>query len=262
MAKWRAIHADISTSGQVNNLTEFEKLLFTWMIPHADDWGILTGDPVELKLKVMPGTDRQSQEIADALRHIQEVGLIWQYQPDGEGPLVQFCKWDDHQPIRKDRRQPCEHTLYTDACQLPTSAGHCPAEPGKDGLYQTRQDIDKRREDGAASRDPRLDHEAIIGYKGIAHLHVPTALRDDWIACAEEVGTEKLLAFTKEWIGNGWNKQNVNGIMEYARKGGGGGKRAKSSRRDLSPERIAQRAEFDRVAEERQRERDGQYADA
>ena len=80
-------------------------------------------------------------------------------------------------------------------------------------------------------RDTRLDHPAIVGYRSLARLHVAIALRDDWIACAEEIGTEKLLGFTKEWIGRGWNKQNVLGIMDYARKGG---KDAKRGQRELT----------------------------
>ena len=140
MAKWRALHGDISTSGQVNRLTEFEQLLFTWMIPHADDWGVLTGDLMELKLKVMPGTDRQSQEVDAALNHIEEVGLIWRYEPDGEGPLIQFRKWDGHQPIRKDRRLSPENTPYLDFCQLPANAGQSREKTGYTILDHTIPD--------------------------------------------------------------------------------------------------------------------------
>jgi len=165
MAKWRAIHADISTSGQVNKLTEFEKLLFTWMIPHADDWGVLTGDLMELKLKVMPGTDRQSQELDDALTQIEKVGLIWRYEPDTEGPLIQFRKWDNHQPIRKDRRQDPEHTLYPAFCQLPTKAGQSRAKTGHTILDKTIPDKTISSPKKKPGKKPDTPHHRVVaGY--------------------------------------------------------------------------------------------------
>jgi hypothetical protein len=224
MAKWRAIHSDISTSEQVDQLTEFEQLFFTWMIPHADDWGVITGKVRELKLKVLPGSDRTCQEMTDALGHMEEVGLVWLYEPDNYGPLVQFRRWDSHQPIREDRRKDpekplhYEHPRYPD---FPELAWHNPEKPGNAGQRQAIQDntILDKEDTKTAKRDPRLDHPAIIGYRELARLYVPIALRDDWIACAEKVGTEHLLAVVKEWIAKGYNPRNVQGMMRVAREG-------------------------------------------
>ena len=143
MAKWRALHGDISTSEQVMDLTEFEQLLFTWMIPHADDWGIMTGKPKGVKAKAIPSSERSLEEIDEALGHIEEARLIWRYEANGHGPLIQFKGWDDRQPIRKDRRKDGKYPDH--AGQMPTN------RLTNDGLDKTRLDktiLDKTRQDG------------------------------------------------------------------------------------------------------------------
>ena len=226
MAKWRAIHADISTSGQVNRLTEFEQLLFTWMIPHADDWGILTGDPVELKLKVMPGTARQGQELTDALCHIEEVGLIWRYEPDGEGPLIQFRKWDDHQYIREDRRKPenREHTPYSEYQEMTGNAGQCQAKTA----YSTVQDSIVQNNTPKGEKPKSLFHHwACQCYKHVAHNNIKIPLREGWISFAEEMyadGDEEarfdaLKADLTAYMAKGWYEGNIDWFMKWVRKG-------------------------------------------
>ena len=145
MAKWRALHGDISTSEQVMDLTEFEQLLFTWMIPHADDWGIMTGKPKGVKAKAIPSSERSLEEIDEALGHIEEARLIWRYEANGHGPLIQFKGWDDRQPIRKDRRKDGKYPDH--AGQMPTSGCQMSAK--------TR--LDKTRLDKTIPDDTRQD---------------------------------------------------------------------------------------------------------
>jgi hypothetical protein len=234
MAKWRALHSDISTSGQVDQLTEFEQLLFTWMIPHADDWGVITGDARELKLKVLPGSDRTCQEMTGALRHMEEVGLVWLYEPDDYGPLVQFRRWDTHQPIREDRRKDPEKPLHFEHAHypdFPSLAWHCPAEPGTDRKIPPIQDntiLDK--EDPPTEtrkRDKRLDHWAIKCYQHVARKHVEIALRDRWITFAETQyaqgdDEQKFAAMEtdlQDFIAKGWYKGNIAWFMDWVEQG-------------------------------------------
>lgn len=56
MAKARMIHKKISASTQVNRLTLPARLLFSWMIPHADDEGRIKGEPEYIKAVVVPMT--------------------------------------------------------------------------------------------------------------------------------------------------------------------------------------------------------------
>lgn len=79
----RYISTDISRDKLVNELArdygEFAVLLYTWMIPHAEDDATLSGDPYELRMSVCPGLrDRTDEDVAAALRGMHDVGLlIW-----------------------------------------------------------------------------------------------------------------------------------------------------------------------------------------
>lgn len=103
----RYISTDISRDKLVNELArdygEFAVLLYTWMIPHAEDDATLTGDPYELRMDVIPGLrDRTDEDVAAALRGMHDVGLlIW----DGEQcwfPAEAFYK---HQTYIADKRR-------------------------------------------------------------------------------------------------------------------------------------------------------------
>lgn len=61
-------------------------------------------------------------------------------------------------------------------------------------------------------RDPNLDHPAIIAYREIVHLHIPTSWRQE---VAETVGdVEKWKGIVKAWEGKGFKKGNVEGMLD------------------------------------------------
>ena len=71
-------------------------------------------------------------------------------------------------------------------------------------------------------RDVRLDHPAIVTYKSVAHLNVPITWRD---AVIEAVGDKQVevtewSVLIRDWIGHGWNKANVKGMLDAYRNGG------------------------------------------
>ena len=45
MANRRMIAKSISVSDEANALGDFAALLFTWLIPHSDDYGVIPGSP-------------------------------------------------------------------------------------------------------------------------------------------------------------------------------------------------------------------------
>ncbi|HUW21125.1 MAG TPA: hypothetical protein VMW41_00480 [Candidatus Bathyarchaeia archaeon] len=102
MAKARMLHTKISVSIQVNRLTLPARLLFSWMIPHADDEGRLKGDPEYIKATVTPMTRWSFKKIGEYLNEIKDKGLIYYWQENGEW-FIEFIKWNEHQTIRKDR---------------------------------------------------------------------------------------------------------------------------------------------------------------
>ena len=111
MAKARMLHKKISVSVQVNKLTLPAKLLFTWMISHADDEGKLKGDIEFIKAMVVPMTKWSFKKIKGYLVEMKDQELIYYWQENDEW-LIEFIKWDEHQTIRKDRLIPSNLPSY------------------------------------------------------------------------------------------------------------------------------------------------------
>jgi hypothetical protein len=87
MSRHRSISTDISTDTQVAELAEhgpLPLLLYTWAIPHADDWGRMTGDPRQFKLLVCPGLDLTARDVEQALTLIAEAALWLRYEVGGK----------------------------------------------------------------------------------------------------------------------------------------------------------------------------------
>ena len=101
MSRHRSISTDIGTDSRVAELAEhgpLPLLLFTWAIPHADDWGRMTGDPRQFKLLVCPGLEVTAKDVEQALTHIAEVGLWLRYEAAGKW-YIAFApsSWFRHQ---------------------------------------------------------------------------------------------------------------------------------------------------------------------
>jgi len=112
MAKARMLHKKISVSIQVNELSLPAKLLFSWMIPHADDQGRLRGNPEYIKAVVVPMTRWSFKKIKEYLNETANKGLIYYWQEKNEW-FIEFVKWDKHQTIRKDRFIPSDLPSYS-----------------------------------------------------------------------------------------------------------------------------------------------------
>jgi len=102
MNKRRMLHAKISVSSQVNRLCLPARLLFTWMIAHADDEGRLKGDVEAVKALVVPMVRWSFKTLQSYLEAMKREGLIYRWQENNEW-FIEFVKWTDHQYIQKDR---------------------------------------------------------------------------------------------------------------------------------------------------------------
>lgn len=96
------LHKKISVSAQVNKLSLPARLLFTWMIPHADDEGRLKGDPEFIKATVVPMTKWSFKTVRNYLEELKNQRLIYYWEENQEW-FIEFVKWNEHQQIRKDR---------------------------------------------------------------------------------------------------------------------------------------------------------------
>lgn len=90
MSRKRYISTDMSKSGKLEELArragDYGVLLFTWMIPHFDDWGRMEGEPDKVFFEVTPrfamlGKTPEDAERAIAAMH--DIGLITWYEVDG-----------------------------------------------------------------------------------------------------------------------------------------------------------------------------------
>ncbi len=116
MSRRRYLSTDISIDTAVNRLArtagDFAVMLYTWMIPHCDDDGIVHGDAEEIILQVIPGRrDKKIEDVTAALAAMQEQGLIeW----DQEGrcarfPAGSFYKYQTY--IKPERRRGAQQNI-------------------------------------------------------------------------------------------------------------------------------------------------------
>lgn len=96
MANKRMLSKSISTSIKVNSVDEFSQLLFTWMIPHTDDFGRMDGEPEVVKALVMPMTRRSIKDFIKSLVSLASIGLIDWYFSDGK-KVIEIVNADEHQ---------------------------------------------------------------------------------------------------------------------------------------------------------------------
>lgn len=171
MASRRMLATSISVSEQVAALRDdFTRLLFTWMIAHADDWGVLTGSAAKVKALVMPMSDHSMSEVEAAIADMEAHELIWRYAgPDGR-PWVQFRTWEEHQQGLHKRTAPkvpryadvsgnCAEPMgYTK--EIPGNSGNVRELPSEQNRIGTEEK--RREEEGGGADAPTSDADAGI----------------------------------------------------------------------------------------------------
>lgn len=142
MSRRRSISTDMGTDPRIAELAEhgaLPVLLYTWAIPHADDWGRLTGDPRQFRLLVCPGFDITASEVDVALTQIAEVGLWLRYVAGGRTyiafPPTAWFKYQNY--VGRDKRK-------KDASSIPA-----PSDPAY------RVTLDNAKQDDTSSAPQR-----------------------------------------------------------------------------------------------------------
>jgi DnaD/phage-associated family protein len=105
MANRRMIAKSISVSDETNSISLFAALLFTWMIPHTDDYGIIAGTAGRIKALVVPRLNQTESDVEAALEEIRAVGLIHRYTHNGHS-YSQFVNFEQHQEGLHKRTSP------------------------------------------------------------------------------------------------------------------------------------------------------------
>lgn len=171
MSRRRYLTSDISRDGRVNRLAmqagDFAVMLYTWMIPHADDQGILRGTPEEIMLEVCPGRrDKTPDDVEASLSVMAELGLIeWDRERNIIGfPPDSFYRYQTYIPAGKRRTAPLAEWLARTAN---ISADQRQTPPKSDD----RRDPPQTAVSPSPSPSPR-DHQQ---QQGRAHAHAHEA---------------------------------------------------------------------------------------
>lgn len=101
------ISKSISLSQQVDSLSIQGQLLFTWLVPHSDDEGRISGNPRYVKAVVIPLKDGPRWAVSSVELYLCEMAdnnLISYWYQGGER-FIEFPNWSLHQTIQSDRAQ-------------------------------------------------------------------------------------------------------------------------------------------------------------
>lgn len=96
------ISKSISTSTRLADVSTFAALLFSWVIPHCDDYGHLEATPKIVKGIVVPLREETAADVEKALASLVAVGLIELYEAEGR-KYLEVTKWEEHQTFKSDR---------------------------------------------------------------------------------------------------------------------------------------------------------------
>jgi hypothetical protein len=158
VAEKRMISKVISISEKVNMLPDiFDMLLFTWIIPHTDDFGRLAGSPAKVKALVVPMLDKSIKEVGDSIQRLHDQGLIHWYEVDGE-KVIQVTNFEKHQQgLHKRTRSkfPDPPDKSNEIRNIPGNSGNFPTFPpeGK-GTEQKGTEENGREEEGKGTESP------------------------------------------------------------------------------------------------------------
>ncbi len=112
----RIIKESIRTSKSINQLTDFQFRLWTYLITYVDDFGRGSADPEILKGFIFPRRNRVTEaDIKNALNKMAGIGCILLYRIDGESYLC-FPRWCDHQQTRSQKSkfpEPTQESLVS-----------------------------------------------------------------------------------------------------------------------------------------------------
>lgn len=100
------IDKKISISEDVATLTTEAQLLFTWMIPHADDAGLLPFSARSIRALVVPMKDWSVEDVGIHLETIAKAKLIEVFNWE-EDKFWKISNFSSHQTLKKDRKPQC-----------------------------------------------------------------------------------------------------------------------------------------------------------
>lgn len=125
----------ISTSRRVNRLPDRSALLYSWLIPHTDDFGRMEGDAMTVRAKVVPMRPSTEQEVEQDLELMAQNGLVVRYEVSGQ-KYLEISNFGSFQTFRSDRPRRAEY---------PDPDGKIPVDNQWDTNDTPKVDISQRK---------------------------------------------------------------------------------------------------------------------
>ncbi len=87
--------------------------------------------------------------------------------------------------------------------------------------FQNTGNSNKLEKPPRQPKDERANHPAIQAYRSVARIHIPIAWRDEVIAVvgSEQADVQRWTELVRAWIGRGYNRQNVVGLLDAYKNG-------------------------------------------
>jgi len=172
MARGRIISKSISTSEKVNRILveklksrKFRQpalgpLLYTWLHPHADDFGRMDGSAYWIKYNVIPCIDISEKEIETILQCIVESELILWYDNGGSKKYIQIIGFEEHQTGLHKRTESKFPGPSEKVREIPGNSGKILVE----GEGKGREEEEKKKKDLCGKPHDKLGEEQQPAY--------------------------------------------------------------------------------------------------
>lgn len=129
----------ISISEKINDLSLKEAFIYTWIIPHLDDWGRISGSPRTLKALVFPMKKEITINIIEnTLTRFKQMGLFLWEEINGEMILqMPFEEFNKHQHITENKRTKSKYPdISSTSPESPRISGESPESPNQFNLIK------------------------------------------------------------------------------------------------------------------------------
>jgi len=198
MAQKRMLNKSISLSAQVNKLNLKEKIIFTWSIPHLDDYGLLDSDPEVIKAMVIPMIKEITmRDINQFVKRAEELGLIVEYQD-----CLEFTGFDNHQSISAEKRAKMKFSKVPKNPQENSGENNNPQKsPLQDKIREDKIREDKLAAQSAAENPAKIINSLIKGFDMVnpsyEKFYANKTQRSALQRMVDKWGAEKVAGFIK-----------------------------------------------------------------
>lgn len=178
MARIRTIKPEFFTSQQIAECSTNARLLFVGMWCFCDDQGVHPASCKRLKMEVFPGDDFRTSDIELMVAELLAVGLIEEFESDGERFWF-VTGWARHQKIdRPNRKYPCPFDDHSTNDRRMVDEQSPPEGKGKE--RKGIKDSSLRSESSARSRFSKPSLGEIREYFQEIGLHDPPEVFRDF----------------------------------------------------------------------------------